>query len=110
MSDRLEDFSVEYGPVAISQPDLAQLQAVLPKWSSYGWDNAKACIPTYGVKLDFTRGNDHLQVLICFECDILSCWLNGQLAGGGDFDPIRTDLVHIVQSIFPNDAEIQALK
>ena len=110
VSDRLEDFPVEYGPVALSQPDLAQLQAVLPQWSSYGWDNAKACNPTYGVRLDFTRGNDRLRVLICFECDILGTWLNGRFVGGGDFDPARTELVRIVKAIFPNDALIQALK
>jgi hypothetical protein len=110
-SEQLQDYPVDLGPVALSQQRVVQIQESLLHWSSYDWDDDPVgCILLYGVRLDFTRGNDRLQIMICFECDILSCWLNGQLAGGGDFDPIHAELVRIVKAIFPSDAEIQALK
>jgi hypothetical protein len=105
----LKDYPTISPPVAISTADLETLQRLFTDRSSFR-HYYKACIPTYGVRLDYVRGNKELQVLFCFECESLDCWLEGQLVGGADFDPVTDQLLRIVKSIFPNDPGIQTLQ
>ena len=105
----LKDYPTISPPVAISTADLETLQRLFTGRSSFR-HYYKACIPTYGVRLDFNRGNKELHILFCLECESLDCWLDGKLVGGADFDPVNADLVRIVKSIFPNDTDIQALR
>jgi hypothetical protein len=98
--------------MAIDVPtDIAsRVGAKLSARESYLWNAAKACIPQYGVRMSFFRGNERVDVLFCFECDILVVFHNGRLTGGGSFDYAHNALLDDVKRLFPDDAAIQALK
>ena len=101
--------SVTEGPIAVPEPIASQLVSTLSSRDAYGWDYAKPCIPVWGVRLAFYRDTDRIEILLCFQCDILSVSLNGVPTTDEDFDPIRPQLVRAVQAIFLKDQEIQAL-
>jgi hypothetical protein len=97
------------GPVELPEADAVAVAAALSSADSYAWHFGKACMPRYGVRLSFVRGPDRVDVLLCFECDILAAWRNGQWLGYEDFDDARPVLVRAVRAAFPDDAEIQSL-
>jgi hypothetical protein len=103
----VDEYPIVGESVAIPALTTEQLIALL---SQPERELAKACIPAPGVRLDFIRGSETLQVLLCFECKILIVYQDGKLVGGGDFDSSYVDLLRAVKAIFPNDPEIQALK
>jgi len=108
---RGQEPTVKEGPVAISEPIASQLVSALSSHDSYGWSYAKGCIPVWGVRLSFYRGADRVDILLCFQCDLLQVSLNGnRTAGNEDFDPIQPQLAHAVKAIFPNDPNIQAVR
>lgn len=74
--------------------------------------SAKACIPQYGVKLSFSRANDRVDVLLCFECDIMATFRNGagEMESGQSFDDGRAELLRLVKLLFPDDRLIQSIK
>ena len=77
--------------------------------SSYEWDSVKGCIPTPGVRIQFKKGVEVVDVLFCFECDILAVCYNGVMVGGKDFDNARGTLLSVVKELFPDDLAIQQL-
>ena len=69
------------------------------------------CIPDYGVRLRFTRNNDIVEFLLCYECNILEVSHDGQLQTQEmSFDSVHGALVKAIQSVFPNDEAIKNLK
>jgi hypothetical protein len=106
----VSDYPVAAGPVVVPGSTAKHIAVVLQKPTSYGWEFAKSCIIRPGVRLDFIRGNDRLQILLCFECDIVSIVLNGEHVGGEDFDNVRGELVRAIRSLFPDDPVIQTLR
>jgi hypothetical protein len=58
----------------------------------------------------FQHEGDEVDVLLCFECAILAVYDNGRIAGGEDFDDIKSQLAAIVKELFSNDTAIQALE
>jgi hypothetical protein len=101
--------TVTEGPVAVNPSVAKQLGTVLSAHGAYGWNFAKGCVPVWGVRLSFYRGTDRVDVLLCFECDILRVSLNGTNSGNEDFDPIRPHLLRVLREIFPDDQEIKTL-
>jgi hypothetical protein len=103
--------TVTEGPITVSQPVAQQLISVLSAHEAYGWNYAKGCIPVWGVRLSFYHGADRVDILLCFQCNLLLVSLNGTQTTGDveDFDPIRPQLVQAMKAIFPNDQVIQNL-
>jgi hypothetical protein len=108
--EALADYQTIGDPVEVSPAAAAQLRNLLLDRTAYEWDSAKGCIPDYGVRIQFQREGDEVDVLLCFECDVLAVYHNGQDVGGEDFDNISSQLAAIVKELFPNDAAIQALE
>ncbi len=98
------------GPINVPDEEVSKLRAVLLDESTYGWDYAKGCIPDYGVRIQFQHKTDNVDILLCFECDILLVYHNGKVVGGEDFDDGRAQFVAIVKTLFPDDQAIQSLK
>ena len=96
----LEEYEVVKGPVEVSPQLGRQLAELLSADNSYLWDLAKGCEPDYGVRIRFTRGDQQVNVLFCFGCDILEFLPGGK---SEDFDSIRPQLVKIVKQIFPEE-------
>ena len=117
--DRVEAFRLSHaigeepvitaGPLKVEPPIAGQIVSILSAQKSYGWEFGKGCIPNWGVRLSFYRGADRLDVLLCFECDILAVSWNGKKAQHEDFDPVRAELVRAVKALFPDDPVIQKL-
>ena len=106
----LDKYEMAAGPVAVPTKLADQLKQLLLDPGSYDFSAAKSCLPDHGVRIEFVDGKRKIDVLLCFECRILSVYDNGQSAGGEDFDPINRQLIDIVKQLFPNDTAIQALK
>ena len=106
----LSGFETTTGPVDVPAISRSWLRNVLLDRSAYAWDSSKACQPVYGVRLQFQHERDVVDVLLCFQCDVLTVYHNGTAVGGEDFDNIRFPLVSIVTRLFPDDAEIQSLE
>ena len=108
--ESVSDYATVGDPVEVSAAAAAQLRVLLLNPSAYEWDSAKGCEPDYGVRIQFQHGADEVDVLLCFECAILAVYYNGKIAGGEDFDDIKSQLAAIVMELFPDDAAIQTLE
>jgi hypothetical protein len=106
---QIADFPILKGPVAVPATHVDTLKLTFQDFDTYGWKFAKGCIPSPGVRLDFIRSEQRLSVLLCFECDILSSYIDGKHVGGEDFDHARPVLVRTVRSLFPDDPIIQSI-
>ncbi len=104
------DYPVLAGPVPLAPDQAARLSEVLLRPSTYRSSFAKGCVVQYGVRVSFVAPEARrLDVMFCFECDILTTYLDGEIAGGHDFEAARGDFVRLVRAIFPDDPEIAAL-
>ena len=108
--ESLADYATIGDPVDVSEMAASRLRDLLLDRTAYEWDSAKGCIPDYGVRIQFQHEGDEMDVLLCFECDVLAVYHNGQDAGGEDFDDIKSQLAAVVKELFPDDAAIQALE
>ena len=109
-SQEVNDYPIIAGPGRIATENANELSAALTSPKSYVWETAKGCEPEYGVCLSFFRGDNRVDVLLCFECNILLVAWNGSVTGGEDFDPVRPVLVRAVKAGFPADDVIQTLE
>jgi hypothetical protein len=66
-------------------------------------------MPDYGVRLRFTRRNEMVEFLLCYECDMLAVVHQGQ-RNEGDFDPKHNELVKAIQMVFPRDKVVRKLR
>ena len=98
------------GPVPIDEASAHTLTDVLTDDDTYLWDIAKACEFMPGVALRYGRDGMEVDVLLCFSCDELEVYRNGEKVGHEDFDPRRADLVRVAKRLFPDDEAIQGLK
>lgn len=106
----LDKYEMRGDPVEVSKSQAEALRNLLLDHDSYKWDVAKSCLPIYGVRVQFLEGDRAVDVLFCFECNVLAVFRNGRFVAGEDFDPIRGPLLEIVKPLFPDDAVIQELE
>jgi hypothetical protein len=93
----------------LALPDAKNFSNILTDFDSYAWGGGKSCIPDFGVRLRFTGGNDSVEFLLCYQCDILEVTCHGHTQEG-NFDPSHNALAKAIQSAFPNDEAIKNLK
>jgi hypothetical protein len=105
----IADHPVLAGPVELAPADAAAVSEALSSSNSYEWMTGKACMPRYGIRFSFEMDANCVDVLLCFECDILAVWRDGRCLGVEDFDNARPALVRAVRAAFPGDQEIQSL-
>jgi hypothetical protein len=82
---------------------------------SYEWEQKKLCDPQPGVMFKLFKGDERIEVLLCFECDIvqfIALDAKGQKIASAinDFDPARPKLVKLTKEALPDDKVIQGLK
>jgi hypothetical protein len=97
-------------PVRVAEVDRVMLRDLLLDEGSYELELAKGCEPVFGVGVSFVAREQAVDILFCFECDILAVYQDGKVVGDEDFDPARTRLVRLVKKFFPDDNVIQQLK
>ncbi|HEY2413792.1 MAG TPA: hypothetical protein VGI40_16190 [Pirellulaceae bacterium] len=103
------DFPILAGPVAAPPPNVADLSRTLQDRNYYMWNKSRDCAPHPDIRLDFTHDNDRLSVLVCFECNMITSYLNDKPVSEMISDYLRPALVRAARSLFPNDPKIQAL-
>lgn len=108
--DTLDKYEETAGPIAVPADIANQLKQLLLDPDSYELDKAKSCEPVYGVRIEFVHQGRKVDVLLCYDCMILSVYDGGRYAGGEDFDRINGKLVAIAKKLFPKDETIQELK
>lgn len=106
----LYDYEMRGKPVELSTSQAQSLRNLLLDHDSYEWDVAKGCMPIYGVRVQFLEEDQSVDVMFCFECDILTIFRNGKITTGEDFDTIRGRLLEIIKPLFPDDELIQGLE
>lgn len=107
---RIGDFNIRSGPVAVGAAEAAELTAILRDPETYDWWTAKGCEFRPGVGLRIVRNSSRVEIALCFECDELMIFRHGRRVNMEDFDSARPRLVALAKSLFPGDAEIQALR
>lgn len=108
--EALEDFEMAAGPIQVSNALASRLRAILFDPLTYDWDDVSGCLPNYGMRIQFQRGQDVVDLLFCLECDIVDVFHNGECVGGGLFSKGAARLVAIAKVLFPDDEAIQELK
>ena len=103
------DYPVAKDLGAFPKDQIPMLLSVLLDPKTYEWEYSKSCIFIPGVKLSFQSDGHRVDVLFCFDCDILSIYRNGQYVSGGNFDFGRPQLVDLLKANFPDDPLIQSL-
>jgi len=106
---QLDDFPPVSDAVPVPHDIALQVAATLISPESYHWLIGKLCIPEYDVRFSFFRGDQRVDVLFYFECDMLLILRNGQGISGGYFDYSHNFLASIMKQLFPKDEEIQAI-
>ena len=108
---QLSGYKILSGPVVVPNQFLIELRKSILDGESYAWNAAKAACgpPNYGVRFQFLRDDEALDILVCFQCDIVGIYHNGNLVADMEFDAMRPQLVRIAKALFPGDAVIQSL-
>lgn len=106
---RISDYEVTDGPIVVPSDSVLTLRSTLLDASSYEWDSVKGCIPNPGIRIQFQSGSEVVDVLFCFECDILAVYYNGVMVGGEDFDNARGTFLSVIKELFPDDTVLQEL-
>jgi hypothetical protein len=105
-----------HDPVRLSRSQVRRVQRLLRRPSSYDWgDTGKNCIVEYGVLLTFRSGSKTIRIALCFNCDWFGIFDSENpdapsINSEADFDPVRGQLVSLLQSIYPTDPQIQSLE
>lgn len=107
---KIDGYEILSGPVAVSTEHARELAKILADPEIYGWMYKKSCGFHPGVAIRFTSEVGSIDILLCFECDIVAFFQNGKDVGGEDFDSARGSVLGVIKDIFPLDKEIQALK
>ena len=99
-------------PVPVASSQFQALKDLLAAQSSYPWGCVNACFPNYGVLLTFRTDQRPVQIAICFECSMIGVFdgENPKHVNRQEAMNIRNQLLAVVKTIFPKDAEIQSLK
>ena len=96
--------------IDLSPAQIRQIQNVLSAPNTYMFGARKECVPHYGVRVRFEHDGETIDVNLCFDCKQLAVVRGGIIVGEEDFDRGNPELVTICRELFPDDAEIQALK
>jgi hypothetical protein len=105
----LSDYPITFVPVKVPAAVGADLARVLTSAESDNWDSYKGCRPRPGVAVSFHRPSGRIDVLLCFECNILLVARDASIIGDEDFDDIRPILMRSIKPLFPKDAVVQSL-
>ena len=57
----------------------------------------------------FSRNKNHVDILLCLECNILVIMVNNKVVGQEDFDNARPEIVQVLKQAFPKNELVQGL-
>jgi len=101
---------VTAGPVSVPAATATELSAILANPDTYDWHHTKGdpFLPSIGLR--FTRDVSRVDIALDFtSSNMLTIHRHGKRINVEDFDDARPRLLAIVKSLFPDDAEVQAI-
>jgi hypothetical protein len=105
------DYPITAGPILLHPALSTNISEILCSQKTYyQGEDAKGCMPLFGVRLRFSLGTNAVDVLLCMSCNILMFMPEGKEAQVKDFDPGRPAIVRFLKTVFPDDKVIQLLK
>jgi hypothetical protein len=93
---------------AVDSATLPLLSRTLTDFNSYSWLAENGCPADYGVRLQFAKGADNVEILWAADCDHLQITHEGHTTEK-DCDAARVALIQAFKAIFPTDATINKL-
>ena len=100
--------AVSHGPVGVPVSVGQNLVDLVIEATSFS-KSGKKCKPRPGVGVRRTTAHGRVEVLLCFECDMISRHKDGKFIDSGEFDEIRPQLARAVKVLFPDDEVIQGI-
>jgi hypothetical protein len=99
------------GPARLNCEQARRFSEVLLEFDSYMWDCQKMCLPDYGARVRFQKGDEFVDCSICYECDTVEVSIDGRekthdLSGGR----VHNAFVKAIQPIFPHDRVVRDLR
>ena len=107
--EKLSEYEASAGPIKLDAKQAQSLSQTVAAYDSYERETPKGCEPVFGVRTTFSRGDQQVDVVYCFECQILAVYHQGKRVGGGQFDPAQRKLEALAKQMFPKDEAIQGL-
>lgn len=110
-AEQLSNYKQLSEPIPVNASLATKLVKALTDPNTYSYlSDDKACLFNPGVRITFEddRG-ESLDVLFCFECDVIAVYRDDKCVGGEDCDDGRAGLLDIMKQIFPNDPAIHAI-
>ena len=103
---------VIHGPVTPTDDWVQEFKEAILELESMRYSNPKGCDPSPGIAVRLVGETRSVDLLLCFECDMLAfAWVGeDSVIRWQDFDPVRRRLVNLIKEIFPEDREIQQLE
>jgi hypothetical protein len=105
-----DDYPVSGKLGSISTEATSSLLQILLDPESYDWENQKSCIVTPGVRVSFHDSSHLVEIVFCFECDILVVYRDNEFMSTGNFDYAHGALVEWLQREYPKNQMIQELR
>lgn len=107
---KLSDYERLSDPAALPAKDLKTVIKKLSDARKYGWLGARTgCIPSPGIALELRTDEAELTVVFCFNCSQLCFYHEEVLIGSKRFIMMRTTLVRVLKSVYPDNEQIQKL-
>lgn len=106
---KLSDFPTQGNVVSVPPGIASAIGECLVNPDLYRWHMLVTCIPDYGVRVTFFRGTDRVDVLFCFECNLVLTFWNERQVQGAYFPGARSSVLAKIKELFPDDQAIQTL-
>jgi hypothetical protein len=95
------------GPVTVDSKIGAELSAALLDEKTYClWDEGKGCHLQPGLMVRFFRESRSVDVVFCFECDMMLTFQESKAVWGANFDYSHNLLLGFFVKIFPSDPDL----
>lgn len=104
------DYDIASEPVRVSAVMARELATTLLSSDTYSGAASACGPPLYGVKVSFFRDAERVDVYFCFHCSVMRVVRDERVHGGVDFGNAEQLFVQAVKALFPDDAEIQAIR
>lgn len=86
------------------------LQNIMLNGDSYSMDSPISCSLQFSLGIRCFYDEDTVDILICFNCDAVNVYYNGEFSGGGILKSGRRQLLAIAKNLYPDDPLIQKLR
>ncbi len=108
-AEKIDDFPITSVGPELTAGQIETLRGLIFDEANWQFDIAKACEFMPGVDYRFIRGDEHVDVLLCFSCDEWGFLHNGRTRIE-DNDRARRVLLRLARESFPEDAALRDLK